>query len=524
MFITTANTKILLAEEEPMEMRRILFVIGTIWILFALVACEVDEQGKNSSEESKMSEGEGNYEEEEEISEEEKDRLLRRIDYALLGQGPYARRALKEYLICDADGDDVEELFVICGEKSSNKTLFALDYRDDGKPFGLCHANRSATGSSTFWIRSDGIPILESSFASTGAGTREEYSYWNGSTWEIFASSRAVYDFDAMQFGEEPVYISESAIFEDEELSIEAFKNRIEELNLRPFSAALNDLFTVAWPDVDIDAFVQEYESHLAQLECQEILRTEGDIDGDGEKEVLWCINDATFLWNYNMEYQDSFGPAPNEDVFFFSTGRGANLVIADTNKSGITIRTARLGQGAIESLKFEDGLLTFGYDQGKITQFLYSGVDKETGMFLITEYVPPEQSYLREGTWYEFSPHDEFVDVYHFLDFYRGYTTKRRTDTGEEILQDGESFWYTVSEDGRNITIRFNDGKENSYTYIPDSEYGSVLADDINYEVMPNGNVVSYQTIIWYYATSPTAKELAADRSKLSILIPIPD
>ena len=496
-----------------MKKQKIKFAIWFVVVLLAATACGKQEESSNDSPSSQETEMR--------ISEEEKERLLCRIDYALLGHGPYAERALRGYLIADADSDGVEELFVDCGRETDRETLFAFDFRDDDTPFGLCHANRSATGGSAFQIKDDGTPVLVSSFASMGAGTSAEYSRWNGSGWENFANSHAVYDFDAMEYTDDPVYLSEEATYEGESLTLEAFEDRIKDLKLQPFSNELSGLFTVEWPDKDLAAFAHTYDDHLAQLECDGILRVAGDIDQDGETEALWCVEGASLLWNRNMEYQDSYASMPGEDVFFFSAGRGADLVMADPGKEGISIYTARFGTGVIENLKFEDSVLTFTYSDGKSTQFQYDGLDQETGMFKLKEHINPEEEYLREGVWYEFSPHDEFVDIYHFSDFYNGYTTQRRTDTGEEINY-GQSFRYTVSEDGKHVTIQHNDGREDSYTYYSDSQYGAALASEITYDIMPDGGQVSYQSIIWKYDSPPTAKQLAQDaRSRRSARIP---
>ena len=496
-------------------MKRRKIIVATLLLAMALstAACTVKEQQNDESDVSQ--------EVEQMISEEEKKRLLHRIDYALLGHGPYAERALRGYLIADADNDGVEELFVDCGRETDRETLFAFDFQDDGTPFGLCHANRSATGGSVFQIKTDGTPVLVSSFASTGAGTSAEYSCWNGSGWENFANSHAVYDFDAMKYTSDPVYLSEEATYEGESLTLEAFEDRIKDLNLQPFSNELSDLFTVEWPDKDLAAFAHTYDDHLAQLECDGILRVAGDIDEDGETEALWCVEGPSFLWDQNMEYHDPYTPMADEDVFFFSASRGVDLVMADPGQNGIQVYTMRFGIGVVENLKFEDGVLTFTYGEGKSSQFQYDGVDQETGMFDLKEYIPPQEEYLREGVWYEFSPHDEFVDVYHFSDFYNGYTTQRRTDTGEESNY-AQSFRYTVSEDGKRVTINHNDGREDSYTYYSNSKYGAALASEITYDIMPDGGQVSYQSIIWKYDSPPTAKQLAQDaRSRRSVRLP---
>ena len=496
-------------------MKRHKMIVATLLLTVVLsaAACAAKEQQNDGAD--------ADQEAEQMISEEEQKRLLRRIDYALLGHGPYAGRALRGYLIADADNDGVEELFVDCGREADRETLFAFDFQEDGTPFGLCHANRSATGGSAFQIKDDGTPVLVSSFASVGVGTSEEYSRWNGNGWENFTASHAAYDFDAMKYTSGPVYLSEEATYEGEELTLEAFDDRIKVLNLQPFSDELSDLFAVKWPDKDLVAFAHTYDDHLAQLACDRILRVAGDIDQDGETEALWCIEGASFLWNQNMEYQDSYASTPGEDVFFFSGSRGADLVMADPGENGILIYTARFGTGLTEDLEFEDGVLTFTYSEGKSTRFQYDGVHKETGMFELKESVPSEEEYLREGVWYEFNPHDEFVNIYHFSDFYNGYTTQRRTDTGEES-NNGQSFRYTVSENGNRVTIQRNDGSEDSYTYYADSGYGAALASEITYDIMPDGNQVPLQRIIWKYDSPPTAKQLAQDaRSRRTIQIP---
>ena len=257
-----------------MKKRKIEFAICFMAMLLAVTACGKQEQANNeSSGDQEIQETEETQETEVGVSEEEKERLLHRIDYALLGHGPYAERALRGYLIADADNDGVEELFVDCGRETDRETLFAFDFREDGTPFGLCHANRSATGGSAFQVKHDGGPVLMSSFASMGAGTSEEYSCWNGSEWEIFAASHVVYDFDAMKYTDDPVYLSEEATYEGEALTLEAFEDRIAALQMQPISNELSSLFTVEWPENDLPAFTDMYDDHLAQLECKGILR-----------------------------------------------------------------------------------------------------------------------------------------------------------------------------------------------------------------------------------------------------------
>ena len=51
---------------------------------------------------------------------------------------------------------------------------------------------------------------------------------------------------------------------------------------------------------------------------------------------------------------------------------------------------------------------------------------------------------------------------------------------------------------------------------------YGAALASEITYDIMPDGNQVPLQRIIWKYDSPPTAKQLAQDaRSRRTIQIP---
>lgn len=101
-----------------MKKYKIKFVIWLVVALFAVTACGKREQSDDESSSGQETEAR--------ISEEEKTQLLRRIDYALLGQGPYTERALRSYLIADADDDGVESYLSIAEEKQTAKLYLHL--------------------------------------------------------------------------------------------------------------------------------------------------------------------------------------------------------------------------------------------------------------------------------------------------------------------------------------------------------------------------------------------------------------
>ncbi len=273
------------------------------------------------------------------------------------------------------------------------------------------------------------------------------------------------------------------------------------------------------WPHTDPDAFAEAFEQHLEQTACDQILPARGDIDGDGEEELVWCVEGISNLWNENMSYDKAFGAAAVEDQGLFSAGRGADLVVADPTGVGFEIRTGRLTHGAMEGMEIQDGLLCFTSNQGAVIRFRYAGPDPESGQVSLEEYVPPEQQYLREGVWYAYSPFDTFADEYRFSEFGSGYFIRCFTSgTGEYLQSGGGGFRYTVSEDGQTVTITPTTGAqvETVYTYVPDSPYGPVLADLSN--PSPDG---SNQSKLWHYDAPPGADALAEEhREKLAAAV----
>ena len=166
--------------------------------------------------------------------------------------------------------------------------------------------------------------------------------------------------------------------------------------------------------------------------------------------ELVWCLEGISARWNQTMTYEEGFGAAPVEDQGLFSSGRGADLVIADPVPGGIQVRVGRLSHGTIRGAEFQEGLLCFTYDdQGAVTRFQYAGTDPESGQAALEEVVPEEQRYLRRGVWYAYSPFDTFAYEYHFSEFGSGYYLHRLTGgTCEYRTSDSGGFRYTVSGD----------------------------------------------------------------------------
>ena len=334
------------------------------------------------------------------LPQEEQDRLLRRIDYALLGQGPYAQRALEGFWIGDADGDGTEELFVQCDSQTGRAIVFAFDPLEDGTPLCYYVADQSASGTSELLLdAANDVPLLYSSSGS-GAGEFQQYSRWAGERWEHWAGCGRTVDWEATVDPTEPVF-AEFASLDGEEMALDLFRELMDRLRLSPLPTDWEDLFAVIWPHADLDAFAAAFEQHLEQAACDQILPARGDIDGDGEEELVWCVEGISNLWDQNMSYDAAFGAAAVEDQGLFSASRGSDLVIADLTGAGIEIRAGRLSHGAMEGLEIRDGLLCFTYDQGAEIQFRLAGVDPESGQISLEEEVAPEQQYLREGVWY---------------------------------------------------------------------------------------------------------------------------
>ena len=463
------------------------------------------------------------------LSLEEQERLMLRIDYALLCQGPYhslltqgdpVERALDGAWIGDGDGEGAEELFVQCVGQSGREILFTFDLQEDGTSLCYYAANQSATGSSVLVMDTvHGLPLLYSSFGS-GAGEYHQYSRWTGDHWELWAESSRVPDWETSADPEHPAY-EDRASFEGEELTLAGFNERIDRLGLDPLPRDWADLFTVYWPDGDLHAFALLYTQHLLELNCDSALRADGDIDGDGEVELVWCLEGISARWNQTMTYEEGFGAAPVEDQGLFSSGRGADLVIADPVPGGIQVRVGRLSHGTIRGAEFQEGLLCFTYDdQGAVTRFQYAGTDPESGQAALEEVVPEEQRYLREGVWYAYSPFDTFAYEYHFSEFGSGYYLHRLTGgTCEYRTSDSGGFRYTVSGDGRTVTVTPTSAGplvETVYTYVPDSGYGPVLAD-LSAPTVEG----SYQSKLWRYDAPPDAALLLEEHlEKLPVAI----
>ena len=505
---------------------------GAVALLLFLAACGTPSGGRPSeppTAEGQEFQPDVSEQQPTPLSLEEQERLMLRIDYALLCQGPYhslltqgdyGERALDGAWIGDGDGDGAEELFVQCVGQSGREILFTFDLQEDGTSLCYYAANQSATGSSVLVMDTvHGLPLLYSSFSS-GAGESHQYSRWTGDHWELWAESSRVPDWETAADPEHPAY-EERASFEGEELTLAGFNERIDRLGLDPLPRDWADLFTVYWPGGDLHAFALLYTQHLLELNCDSTLRADGDIDGDGEVELVWCLEGISTRWNQTMTYDEDFGAAPVENQGFFSSGRGADLVIADPVPGGIQIRVGRLSHGAIRGAEFQEGLLCFTYDdQEAVTRFQYAGTDPESGQVALEEVVPEEHRYLRESVWYTYSPFDTFAHEYHFSEFGNGYYLHRLTGgTCEYRTSDSGGFRYTVSGDGRTVTITPTSTgplAETVYTYVPDSGYGPVLADLSDPAVEG-----SYQSKLWRYDAPPDAGLLLEEHlEKLPVAI----
>ena len=505
---------------------------GAAALLLLLASCGTPSHSRPSGpdlSDDQEAEPEQSEQQPEPLSLEEQERLMLRIDYALLCQGPYhslltqgdsVERALDGAWIGDGDGDGTEELFVQCVGPSGREILYTFDLQTAGTSLCYYAANQSATGSSVLVIDTvHGFPLLYSSFGS-GAGEYHQYSRWTGDHWELWAGSSRVPDWDTAVDQENPAF-EERAFFEGEELTLPEFNDRIDRLGLVPLPRDWADLFTAHWPDEDLHAFALLYTQHLLELNCDSILRADGDIDGDGEVELVWCLEGISTRWNQTMTYDEGFGAAPVEDQGLFSSGRGADLVIADPVPGGIQIRVGRLSHGAIQEAEFQAGLLCFTYnDQGAVIRFQYAGTDPESGQVILEEVIPEEHRYLRESVWYAYSPFDTFAHEYHFSEFGNGYYLHRLTGgTCEYRTSDSGGFRYTVSGDGRTVTITPTSTgplAEAVYTYVPDSGYGPVLADLSDPAVEG-----SYQSKLWRYDAPPdTGLLLEEHLEKLPVAI----
>lgn len=492
-------------------------IFGTLLTvaLFMLTACEKEQEEFLASETSGATECETVQitETEQPTPREDGEQLFRRIDYALLGQSLYSSDYLQGYHLFDADKDGVEELFVDCLDENTQGTFFAFDFREDDTPFVIGHANRSASGISHLERMDNGVPILSSSYGSGGIGAQEVYMRWNGETWEEFAFYHVKMDYEAMQDSDEMIYSIRDIMYEREELEEEEFFSRIEALNLKPISRGLEELFGVTWSGMEMSAFVVGYQDHLSQLAPGETLCALGDVDGDGVEEVLWYVEDPFLPWRQNLAYQSrSYSLQPEQTEVYFSSANEGSLVLGNTEEDGIVITTMPAPVSGICGMRIENGEIVFDLNGNVQTKFAYAGIDAETGMFSLEERVSIYEAYLRTGEWYSFSPQDTFADIYHFSGDNKGYTTQRKTETGEDVDY-GYNFQYAISSDGQRVIITVDNKEPSEYTLHLDTEYGVVLASDIGYDILPDGSKVPFQRFIWRYEVRPAAEQLLQDQ-----------
>ena len=296
----------------------------------------------------------------------------------------------------------------------------------------------------------NGVPILSSSYGSGGIGAQEVYMRWNGETWEEFAFYHVKMDYEAMQDSDEMIYSIRDIMYGGEELEEEEFFSRIEALNLKPISRGLEELFGVTWSGMEMSAFVVGYQDHLSQLAPGETLCALGDVDGDGVEEVLWYVEDPFLPWRQNLAYQSrSYSLQPEQTEVYFSSENEGSLVLGNTEEDGIVITTMPAPVSGICGMRIENGEIVFDLNGNVQTKFAYVGIDAETGMSSLEERVSIYEAYLRTGEWYSFSPQDTFADIYHFSGDNKGYTTQRKTETGEDVDY-GYNFQYAISSDGQ--------------------------------------------------------------------------
>lgn len=132
---------------------------------------------------------------------------------------------------------------------------------------------------------------------------------------------------------------------------------------------------------------------------------------------------------------------------------------------------------------------------------------------------VSSDPPYLSEGVWYSYAHHDVFLTEYHFLGDGKGYTENKSIPSGGTPEQAHSEFTYEVSADGKTITITPNNGESTNtivLTYFADTEFGSVLAGPVTYDVLPDGSEVPGQFKIWHYPIPPATETLLDEyRSK---------
>lgn len=450
-----------------------------------------------------------------ELTETDRDRLLRRIDYALLGQLASVADTLQNYAVLDADNDGVEEFFCNCLLPTvSKEALYVCDFTPDGTPQTAYLANRSTSGSSRIWMDSaHQVPVLCTSFSSLASCNSDSYSFWNGSQWEGFAGFSQRIDFAASDDADTPVYI-ESANYESEDISPEEFQRRIDALKLAPLSEDWNGLFTVEWPSTELGEFADLYNAHLAELGALGSYdhQITGDFDGDETDEIIWFLSGATAPWNTHMVGTPGFDEIEVEGYHIFSP-QGALLVLADPSPRGITIHTGLFSDCTLSEVSRQGGLFHLTNEPQLTCQFRCTGTEKETGKILLEEVIPKDFSLLRNGYWYQFLSQATLVDVYCFHNFGRGSILRYNTDTGERLESDTRSFTYSVSPGCKTVTITTSDDYTTVYSCFPDSAYGPVLADMIYTSFMPDGSECTYQSLIWYYDSFLSAPHLKAEQ-----------
>ena len=480
-------------------------------VLLLMTACESGQEEVSTPEttEATIVETVAVTEPEKTMTLEELNQLYRRVDYAVVGQTIYAGGYWKGYQIFDADQDGNEELFVTCEGSWLRGAIYAFDYNSNDVPFAIGHVNHGASGMSYLECMNTGNPVLRSNYGSGGIGTMDVYNRWNGENWEEFAYYHIKKDFEAMQDSDEVIYSIRDIRYEGKDVEEEDFFQRIDALGLKPVSGDLKELLGTTWIGMDIEDFIAGYEDYLNKNAVGLQMCVRGDIDDDGIDEALWYLDNPVGSWMQNLQnHQDDFNLTPEViEKCFGGSGAGV-LILADGNKNQGLVTTALAPVAGIRHMQIENGEIVFDLEGAVQAKYKFAGLDEENGTLILEEIVSPDEIYLRTGVWYFYSPQDTFVDVYHFEEGNKGYTTQRKTETGEE-LDYGNNFQYAVSSDGQRVAITYENGNIREFNLYLDTEYGAVLASDILYDTLPDGSEVPFQSIIWRYPEQPTIEEM---------------
>ena len=480
-------------------------------ILLLMTACERGQEESSAPETTEATIGEtvAVTEPEKTMTQEERNQLYRRVDYAVVGQIIYTGGYWKGYQIFDADQDDAEELFISCEGKALRGAIFAFDYNSDNKPFAIGHVNHGASGMSYLECMHTGNLVLRSSYGSGGVGTMDVYNRWNGENWEEFAYYHIKKDFEAMQDSDEVIYSIRDIRYEGKDVEEEDFFQRIDALGLKPVSGDLKELLGTTWIGIDIEDFIEAYADHLVRNAVGTTMYARGDIDGDGMDEALWYLDNPVGSWMQNLQdHQDAYNLTPEVIEKCFEGSDVGVLILADGNENQGLVSTALAPVTGIRHMQIENGEIVFDLEGAVQAKYKFAGLYEEIGTFILKEIVSLDEIYLRTGAWYFYSPQDTFVNVFHFEEGNKGYTTQRKTETGEE-LDYGNNFQYAVSSDGQRVVITYENGDTREFNLYLDTEFGAVLASDILYDILPDGSEVPFQSIIWRYPEQPTIEEM---------------